>query len=96
MHSEAKQTKISESGEERCLLQDHTRRVVAHVLKTPKTPKAFQQNILKDQVKKGCVVGFCKLLGVGILCSYSCLCGSCHNVPINLQLDKCYSLFCNF
>ena len=64
--------------------------------KTPKTPKAFQQNIIKDQVKKGCVVGFCKLLGVGILWSYSYLCGSCHNVPINLQQDKCYSLFCNF
>ena len=38
----------------------------------------------------------CKLLGVGILWSCSCPSRSGHNVPINLQQDKCYSLFCNF
>ena len=48
--------------------------------------------ILKGE---GGVVSCCKLLGAGILCSCSCPCGSSHNVPINLQQDKC-SLFCNF
>ena len=42
------------------------------------------------------MVGWCKLLGIGILCSCSCLHRSGHNVPVNLQRDKCYSLFCNF
>ena len=29
---------------------------------------------------------------------FSCSCsgGSCHNIPINLHQDNCYSLFCNF
>ena len=38
----------------------------------------------------------CKLLSAGILCSCSCswMCG--HNVPINLQQDNCYFIFCNF
>ena len=40
-------------------------------------------------------VGCCKLLGVGILCSYSCPGRSGHNVSINLQQDKWYFLFCN-
>ena len=31
-----------------------------------------------------------------ILCSCSCPPRSDHDVPINLQPDKCYSLFCNF
>ena len=44
----------------------------------------------------GGVVGCCKLLGVRILCSYICPHRSGHNVPVNLQQDKCYSLFCNF
>ena len=42
------------------------------------------------------MVGCCKLLGVGILCSYRCPHRSGHDVPVNLQQDKCYSLFCNF
>ena len=46
--------------------------------------------------RKGGVVDCCKLVGVGILCSCICLCGSGHGVPINLQQDKCYSLFWNF
>ena len=39
------------------------------------------------------MVSCCKLLG--ILCSQSCLHRSGH-IPINLQQDKCYALFCNF
>ena len=42
------------------------------------------------------MVGWWKRLGIGILCSCSCLRRSGHNVPVNLQRDKCYSLFCNF
>ena len=42
------------------------------------------------------MTGWCNFLGVGILCSCSCLGRSGHNVPINLQQDKYYSLFCNF
>ena len=38
----------------------------------------------------------CELLGVGILCSCSCPGRPGHDVPVNLQQDKCYSLFCNF
>ena len=37
-----------------------------------------------------------KVLGAGILCSCSCLGRSGHNVPINLQEDNCYFVFCNF
>ena len=44
----------------------------------------------------GDVVGCCKLLGVGILCSCSYSPRSGYNVPVNLQQDKCYSLFCSF
>ena len=28
-------------------------------------------------------------------CSCSCACRSSHDVPVNLQQDKCYSLFCS-
>ena len=44
----------------------------------------------------GVVADNCKLLGVGILCSCSCPHRSGHDVPVNLQQDKRYSLFCNF
>ena len=42
------------------------------------------------------VVANFKLLGTGILCCCSCSCRSGHNVPVNLQQDKCYSLFFKF
>ena len=42
------------------------------------------------------MAGCCRLLGAGILCSCSCPGRSGHNVPVDLQQDKCYSLFCNF
>ena len=42
------------------------------------------------------MVGCCKLLGVRIRCSCSCPDRSGHDIPINLQQDKCYSLFCNY
>ena len=44
----------------------------------------------------GGVAGCCKLLGAGILFSCSCPHSSGHNVPVNLQQDNCYFLFCNF
>ena len=42
------------------------------------------------------MAGCFKLLGAGILCSCNCPCRSGHNVPIHLQQDNCYFLFCNF
>ena len=42
------------------------------------------------------MVGCCKLLGVGIICSCGGPHKSDHDVPVNLQQDKCYSLFNNF
>ena len=44
----------------------------------------------------GRVIGCCKLLGVRILYFCSCPCRSGYKVPINLQQDNCYFLFCNF
>ena len=46
--------------------------------------------------QKRSVVGCCKLLSAENLCSCSCPHRSGHRGPINLQQDKCYSLFCNF
>ena len=40
------------------------------------------------------MVGCCQLLGVGMVFSYSWPRKSDHHVPVNLQQDKCYSLFC--
>ena len=34
-------------------------------------------------------------LGVAILCSCSCPLRLGHDVPVKLQQDECYSLFCN-
>ena len=44
----------------------------------------------------GSMAGCYKLLGAGLLCSQGCPGRSGHNVPINLQQDKCYFLSCNF
>ena len=88
MQSEAKQTETSEFVAEKGLLQDHARRPVAQA---PNSSKGFG----KAKWGKG-VVSCCELLGVGILCSCSCPRRSGHDVPVNLQQDKYYSLFCNF
>ena len=53
MHSEAKQTKTSESGEEKGLLQGHSSRQVAQAQKIPKLPKGFWQSIFKGQMREG-------------------------------------------
>ena len=58
--------------------------------------------ILKEEAgisyskRGGSVVGCCKLLDAGILCSYSCPHSLGLNVPVNIKQDKCYSLFWNF
>ena len=47
--------------------------------------------------KRGRSVAGCrKLLVAGILCSCSCPCRCGYNVPINLQQDNSYFLFCKF
>ena len=63
--------------------------------KNPNSPKGFNKASLKVRWERG-LVSCCRLLGVGILCSGSCPRRSGHDVPVNLQQDKCYSLFCNF
>lgn len=42
------------------------------------------------------MVSFCRLLDVRLLCSCTCPHRSGHDLLVNLQKDKCYSLFCNF
>ena len=37
-----------------------------------------------------------RLVSEEIFCSCCCPCRSGHHLPINLQQNKCYSLFCNF
>ena len=59
------------------------------------SPKGFGKIFLKASWGRG-VAGCCRLLGVGILCSCSCPRRPGRKVPVNLQQDKCYSLFCNF
>lgn len=56
--------------------------------KTPELLKVFQQSTFKDKVREWS----------GLVYSYSCPLSkeSGHGVPVNLQRDKCYSLFCNF
>ena len=46
--------------------------------------------------KGGWRVVSCFKLGAEILCSHSSPCRSGHYVPVNLQQNRCYSLFCNF
>ena len=73
------------------------REMVAHAQKNPELLERFQQSAFKGEVREGQgEVGCCRLLGAGILCSCSCSPRSGCDVPVNLQQDKCYSLFCNF
>ena len=46
--------------------------------------------------REGGVANYCKFLGTGILYSCSCPLTFGHNVSVNIQLKKYYSLFCNF
>ena len=59
----------------------------------PKLPEGFPQSIFKDKGREGC--GRLWHLSAGILCSCICPGRSGHHVPVNLQQDTCYSLFCN-
>ena len=70
---------------------------LAHAQKTLNSSKGFRKLLLKARWGRG-EVRCCKLLGIGVHCSCSCarINSSDHYVPINLQQDKCYSLFCNF
>ena len=53
MHSEAKQTKTSEFGVEKGLLQGAARRMGGSCPKNSKLPRRFQESIFKGQVKEG-------------------------------------------
>ena len=104
--SEAKQTKMSEFGAEKGLLQGHGRRGVGdsgegwvtsdHL--NPLNPQLFEgvsAKHFKGKVKErhGSLL---QTLGVRILLSCSCPWSSVQGGPVNFQLDKCFSLFCNF
>ena len=58
MQSEAKQTKMSEFGAEKGLLQGHARKQVTQAPKAPEVPKGFWQSIFKGQVREGGVAGY--------------------------------------
>ena len=65
---------------------------MAHASQNPELLEGFQQSIFKGQVKEG---SDCKLL-----CVVSFFLAAVHrsgqDVPVNLQQNKCYSLFYNF
>ena len=63
--------------------------------KTLNSLNDFSKTFLKARWARGMVSCY-QLLGMEVLCSSSCPHRSGHNVPVNLQQNKCYSLFCNF
>ena len=96
MHSEARQyLNVVVWRAEKGLLQNCTEDGWLVPPKIPNSPEGFSKALPKARWGKD-VVSCCRLLGVGILCSCSCPHRSGHDVPINLQQDKYYSLFWNF
>lgn len=63
--------------------------------KVPNSWKGFSKALLKVRWQRG-MVSFSWLPGVGFLCFFICPCRSGHDIPINLQQDKCCSMFCKF
>ena len=62
--------------------------------RTLQSPKRFQGTIVQLKARWGRgLVGCHTLLGVGILCSCSCLCQSSQDIPVNLQQDKWETFF---
>ena len=60
----------------------------------PNSPKSFSKALFKARWRS--VVGSCKLLGAGTLCSGIYPGRSGHDVPVDLQEDKYDSPFCKF
>ena len=83
-----------EFGAQKGLLQGHARRMGGSFSKKPELLQGFNKALLKAKWGR-VMVGCCKLLGVGILCSCSHPHSPGHDVSVNLQQDK-YYLFCNF
>ena len=79
MHSEANHAE-TECGDEKSLLQGQARRTGTPTPGKPEIPEGFQQGIFKGKGGSG-MVGCCKLLGVGILCSCRCSRRLGHEVP---------------
>ena len=72
------------------------RRQVLPAQKSPNSWKGFCKALLKARWGRG-MVSYHRLTGLGILASCSCCPRrSVHFVPVNLQQDKGYCLFCNF
>ena len=86
---------MSAFGAENGLLPSHARTWMVHASQTLNSWNGFNKAFLKARGERG-VVGCCRFLSVGILCSYSWTHRSGHDVLVNLQQNKCYSLFCNF
>ena len=78
MHSKAKQTKMSEFGTEKGLLQDPYKETGDWCPPNPEPPEGFQQSVFKGK-------GSCKFLGVAIPCSCSYTSRYGHHIPVNLQ-----------
>ena len=88
-----------EFGAEKGLVHGHASRMaqwVTHARKSPELPEGFQQGIFKGNVRQR---------HGGLLPTTWCRNGvflqlalfkSVHHVSVNLQQDKCCSLFCNF
>lgn len=70
-----------------------TRRLVTYAQKEPwNLPNGISKALLKASWERG-MFHCCKHLGFEILCSCRCPCQLGHNVTVNLQQNKHYSLF---
>lgn len=54
----------------------------------PNSPKVFSKALFKMQAEGGVRLGYCRLLGEGIFCSYSCPGRLGQDVPVNFQQNK--------
>ena len=93
-HSEAKQYRNFGVWSRERFIAGPCKEMGGSCPKSPNSSKGFSKALLKARWGRGVVS--CKLLGVEILFSCSCLHRSGHSVPVNLQQNKCYSLFCKF
>ena len=84
-------TDMSGVWAEKGLLQGHTRRQEAHARQTLNSLKDFRKAFLKARWQRG-AVGCRKLLDAAIF--HPRRLGQ--DVPVNLQQNKCHSLFYNF
>ena len=91
------QTKTSEFGAEKGLSQGHANHGVCSCPQSPKLAEGFQENIFKGKGEGGALLVDADFLVQESFVLVAVHVGrSGHSVPVNLQQDKCYSLFCNW